>query len=128
VVAGVRVIDGSANPHPDFTRFQANDGTYGTPPTVANVSITGILTGSKVRIYNSTAATETFIGTPGTSYSATYTDGTTYTAGDSINVRIHKRGRLTFETTVVASASGWSVVANQPEDEVYTDLAIDGSL
>ena len=128
VVAGVRVIDGSDDPHPDFTRFQADNGTYGTPPTVANVSITGILTASKVRIYNSTAATETFIGTPGTSYSATYTDGTTYTAGDSINVRIHKRGRLTFETTVVASASGWSVVANQPEDEVYTDLAIDGSL
>jgi hypothetical protein len=128
VVAGARVIDGSANPHPDFTRFQADDGTYGTPPTFANVSITGILTGSKVRIFNVTAATETFIGTPGTSYSDTYTDGTTYTAGDSINVRIHKRGRLTFETTVVASASGWSVVANQPEDEVYTDLAIDGSL
>jgi xanthosine utilization system XapX-like protein len=128
VVAGVRVIDGSNDPHPDFTRFQANDGTYGTPPTVANVSITGILTGSKVRIYNVTTTTETFIGTPGTSYSATYTDGTTYTAGDSINVRIHKRGRLTFETTVVASASGWSVVANQLEDEVYTDLAIDGSL
>ena len=42
-------------------------------------------------------------------------------------MRIHKRGRLTFETTVVASASGWSVVANQLEDEVYTDLAIDGS-
>jgi hypothetical protein len=128
VIAGARVIDGSANPHPNFTRFQADDGTYGTPPVLANVSITGILTGSKVRIYNLTAATETFIGTPGTSYSATYTDGTTYTAGDSINVRVHKRGRLTFETTVVASASGWSVVANQPEDEVYTDLAIDGSL
>jgi hypothetical protein len=128
VVAGARVIDGSANPHPDFTRFQADDGTYGTPPTFANVSITGILTGSKVRIYNATTTTETYIATPGTSYSDAYIDGTTYTVGDSINVRIHKRGRLTFETTVVASASGWSVVANQPEDEVYTDLAIDGSL
>jgi hypothetical protein len=128
VIAGARVIDGSANPHPDFTRFEADDGTYGTPPTVATASITGILSGSKVRIYNVTTTTETFIGTPDTSYSATYTDGTTYTAGDSINVRVHKRGRLTFETTVVAAASGWSVVANQLEDEVYTDLAIDGSL
>jgi hypothetical protein len=128
VIAGARVIDGSANPHPDFTRFEADNGTYGTPPVFANVSITGILTGSKVRIYNVTTTTETFIGTPGTSYSDSYIDGTTYTAGDTVNVRIHKRGRLTFETTVVAAASGWSVVANQLEDEVYTDLAIDGSL
>jgi hypothetical protein len=128
VIAGARVIDGSANPHPDFTRFEADNGTYGTPPVFAAVSITGILTGSKVRIYNVTTTTETFIGTPGTSYSDSYIDGTTYTAGDTVNVRIHKRGRLTFETTVVAAASGWSVVANQLEDEVYTDLAIDGSL
>ena len=127
VIAGVRVIDGSGDPHPDFTRFQADDGTYGTPPTVATASITGILTGSKVRIYNVTTTTETYINTPGTSYSATYTDGTTYTAGDVINVRVHKRGRLTFETTVVAAASGWAVSANQLEDEVYTDLGIDGS-
>jgi hypothetical protein len=44
-----------------------------------------------------------------------------------INVRIHKRGRLTFETTVIAATSGWAVSANQLEDEVYTNLAIDGS-
>ena len=126
VIAGVRVIVGT-DPHPAFTRFQSDDGTYGTPPTVATASITGILTGSKVRIYNVTTATEVYIDSPGTSYSATYTDGTTYTAGDSVNIRIHKRGRLTFETTVIAATSGWAVSANQLEDEVYTALAIDGS-
>lgn len=127
VIAGVRVIDGSGNPHPDFTRFQSDDGTYGTPPTVATASITNILTGSKVRIYNVTTTTEVYIDTPGTSYNDTYTDGTTYTAGDTINIRIHKRGYLTYETIVVASTSGWTISANQIEDEVYTDLAIDGS-
>jgi len=127
VIAGVRVIRTGGTPHPDFTRFQADDGTYGTPPSVATASIGGILTGSKVRIYNETTATESYIGTPGTSYTDTYTDGTTYTAGDVINVRIHKRGYLTYETTVVASASGWTVSASQIEDEIYTALAIDGS-
>jgi hypothetical protein len=127
VIAGVRVIDGSGNPHPDFTRFQSDDGTYGTPPTVATASITNILTGSKVRIYNVTTTTEVYIDTPGTSYNDTYTDGTTYTAGDTINIRIHKRGYLTYETIVVASTSGWTIIANQIEDEVYADLAIDGS-
>jgi hypothetical protein len=127
VLAGVRVITGSGNPHPDFSRFQSDDGTYGTPPTVATASITNILTGSKVRIYNVTTATEVYIDTPGTSYSDFYTDGTTYTAGDTINIRIHKRGYLTYETIIVAATSGWAVSANQIEDEVYTDLGIDGS-
>jgi hypothetical protein len=128
ILVGVRVIRTGGTPHPDFTRFQSDDGTYGIPPVVATASIGGILTGSKVRIYNVTTDTEMYIGTPGTSYSDTYTDGTDYTAGDEINVRIHKRGYLTFETSVVASASGWTVSANQSEDEVYTALAIDGSL
>jgi len=122
----VPVTEGGT-PHPDFTRFQSDDGTYGTPPVVATASVSGILTGSKVRVYNVTTATEMYIGTPGTSYSDTYTDGADYTAGDSVQVRVHKRGYLTFQTTVVAAASGWSVSVDQIEDEVYTALAIDGS-
>ena len=125
---GIRVVrnDGTTAV-PGFTTMMADDGTTYTVPTYITASITGILTGSKVRIYNVTTATETYIGTPGTSYNASYLEGTTYTAGNSVNVRITKRGRLAYETTVVASASGWSVSANQLEDEVYTDLGIDGS-
>ena len=124
---GMRIVDGSANPISGFTRMQSNDGTYWSPPVVASASITGIVSGSKVRIYNVTENAETYIGTPGTSYATTYTDGTGYTTGDSVQVTIHKRGYLTFQTTVVASAGGWVVGADQQVDDVYTTLAIDGS-
>ncbi len=127
IFVGVRVIRTGGTPHPDFSRFQADDGTYGTPPTVATGSISGILAGSKVRIYNQTTAAEFYIGTPGTSYTDVYTDGTDFTTGDNIQVTVHKRGYLTFQTTVVASASGWTVSVNQAEDEVYTALAVDGA-
>ena len=126
---GIRVVrsDGTTLV-PGFSSLMADDGTTYVSPVLATASIGGLLAGSKVRIYNVTTATETYIGTPGTSYTQYYTDGTTYTAGDTINVRAHKRGRLTYETTVIATASGWTVSVNQLEDEVYTALGIDGSL
>lgn len=126
VEVGVRVLRGSS-PHPDFIRFQSDDGTYGTPPASATVQITGILAGSKVRIYNVTTDTEIYIGTPGTSYSDVYTEGTDYTIGDVISVTVHLRGYLTYLGTAVAGSSGWAVLANQQEDEVYTILGVDGS-
>jgi hypothetical protein len=126
-IVGVRVIRTGGTPHPDFTRFQSDDGSYATPPVVSSGTITGILAGSKVRIYNETELTETYIGTPGTSYSTTYQDGTGYTTGDTVNVRIHKRGYLTYEASVVVSSSGWAVTVNQVADDVYDSLAIDGS-
>lgn len=54
VLKGVRVVqsDGST-PHPDFVRFQASDGTYFTPATVAQVSAPNLIAG-RVQILNST--------------------------------------------------------------------------
>jgi hypothetical protein len=126
-LVGIRVIRTGGTPHPDFTRFQSDDGTYGTPPTVGSATITNIVSGSKVRVYNVTTDTEIYLGTPGTSYSDTYTEGTDYTAGDTVRVTIHKRGYLTYVTTVVASSSGWTVLAGQEVDVVYVALGIDGS-
>jgi hypothetical protein len=131
VTAGVRVIRTGGTPHPDFTRFQSDDGTYGTPPTVATASITGIVSGSRVRIYNVTQAVERYNSIHGsTSYTDTYTDGTDYTAGDTIRVQItYQSGttaKLCYDVTVVAAASGWSVSASQADDDVYNTLAING--
>lgn len=128
---GVRVIRTGGDPHPDFTRFQADNGSYYTPPVSATASVSSITSGSRLRIYNETTATETYNDVPGTSYSASYTDGTTYSAGDVINVRLTQSGasaaKLAFETTVIASSSGWSAIANQIDDDVYAANGIDGS-
>lgn len=53
---GVRVVqnDGTT-PHAGFARFQADDGTYFTPATVAQVSAPNVTAG-RIQIYNSTAA------------------------------------------------------------------------
>jgi len=51
VEAGVRVIDISGNPHPEFTRFQTDDGTYRVSPVRARVFFENLTT-SNVRIYD----------------------------------------------------------------------------
>jgi hypothetical protein len=42
VVAGVRIIDGSGNPRQGFSRFQADNGTYGTPPLTTTLTINNL--------------------------------------------------------------------------------------
>lgn len=127
---GVRVIRGS-DPHPDFTRFQADDGTYYVVPITATASITGIVSGSRVRIYNETTATETYNDVPGTSYSDNYTEGTTYTAGDVVKIYITQTSGVTaqlpYSTTVVAGSTGWTVLAAQESDSVYDQYGLNGS-
>jgi hypothetical protein len=67
----------------------------------------------------------------GTSYTDTYTEGTGYTSGDQVRIRLTYQNGTTakcgWTTTVVASANGWAVSADQQDCPVYNDLAIDGS-
>jgi hypothetical protein len=127
---GVYVSRGGLD-HPDFTRHQSNDGTYYVKPITANASITGITAGSRLRIYNETTATETYNDIPGTSYSDSYTEGTTYTAGDVISIYITQTSgttaKLPFSTTAIASTTGWTVLAAQVDDEVYNQYGLNGS-
>lgn len=134
---GVRVIDGSSDPHPDFSEFTADDGTLGIPPVVNSVSITNLPTdgaNTMLQIYNITTATEIYAADPGGAiYSATYTEGTDYTQGDEVRVRFAELNGATsfkrFETVVTAGAEGWSLNANNfiEEDAVYAINAVDGS-
>jgi len=130
---GVRVIqsDGSSA-HPNVLRFQADDGTYGQAPVTATVSITGIESGSRLRIYNETTTTEIHNDiVNSTSYTDNYTDGTDFSSGDVVNIRLtYQSGtsaKLGFSATAVASSSGWSILADQEDDEIYNSIAIDGS-
>lgn len=129
---GVRVIRSGSNPHPDFLRFQADDGTYGIPPVTANVSITNIISGSRLRIYNENTSTEVINQIiSGTSYSATYIEGTDYTTGDILTITLTKISSTTAKLPTsfgqVVSASGWSLLASQDDDLVYNTIGVDGS-
>jgi hypothetical protein len=124
-----------------------NLGAYGDQiPTVRNgagastvvnnklntVSITGIIAGSRLQIYNVTTATE-IVNTivAGTTYAATYTEGVGYTSGNTLRIRLASQSGATayrpYTALVIAGATGWSALASQAVDAVYNSNAIDGS-
>lgn len=137
---GVRVVDGSGNPHPAFTRMQADDGTYYVVPITANISISNLPDdvggNTELQIYNVTTATLIYSGDPaGTSYSDSYTDGDAAyaSAGDNVRIRFaHANAGTSFElgqTTVVATSDGMTADGANfiTADSVYATNGIDGS-
>ena len=110
------------------TRTDAN-GTIVPPKTV---SITGITAGSRLRIYNNTTASEVVNQiVAGTSYSATYNEGTGYTTGDTLTItatwQSGATAKLPFSTQVVVGSTGWSALVAQQADAVYDGIGVDGS-
>ena len=96
------------------------------------VSITNIVSGSRLQLYNVTTATELYNDVVNaTSYSALYVEGVDVTEGDDIRVRlVYQNGTmafLPFEATVTASSAGYSVKAAQALDTVYNDIGLDGA-
>jgi hypothetical protein len=129
VLKGVRVVrnDGTT-PVPGFVQMQADDGTYWVAPTIGTASNANLLNGSRVRLYNVTTATEIEnIVLSSAGYSYTYTDGTTITSGNTVQLRVMKTGYLPLTLTGVASSSGVAWIDSQLADDTYTTNAIDGS-
>jgi hypothetical protein len=96
------------------------------------VSITNIVAGSRLQIYNVTTATEIVNQiVSGTSYNTTYVEGTDYTDGDTVRVRLTYVSGTTakseYSANVIDTSNGWSLLADQQDDDVYNTLAIDGS-
>ena len=130
---GVRILRGT-DPHPDFTLHTADDGTTvdTTPAEAATGSVSGIVSGSRLQVYNVTTATEMYNAVVGgTTYSTSYNNGTGYTAGDVVRVRLTycsgTTAKLPAEYFTIAASGGWSVLASQENDTVYIDNGIDGS-
>ena len=98
----------------------------------AEASIVGIVVGSRLQIYNVTTATEMVNAINATSsYTLSYPDGTGYSAGDVVRVRLAwvsgASAKLPVEYSTISTAAGWSVLANQQDDAVYNFNAIAGS-
>ncbi len=110
------------------TRTDAN-GTIAPPKTV---SITGLTAGSRLRVYNNTTATEVVNQiVAGTSYTATYNEGTGYTTGNTLTINATWQSgtsaKLPFSTQSVVGSTGWSALVSQQNDSVYNAIAVDGS-
>jgi hypothetical protein len=99
-------------------------------PNVATV--TGIVAGSRIYVYNNTAAAVVANEVvAGTTWTLNYQEADDFTVGDSITVRLTRQSGVTaylgFTSGAVAGANGWSLLAAQVADSVYATLAIDGS-
>lgn len=104
--------------------------TLQQPPQTFTVS--GIISGSRLRVYNTTTATEIVNQiVSGTSYVGEYSEGGDFSEGDSVNVRLAyvngTSAKQEFSANALAGASGWSLLAEQVDDDVYNSFGIDGS-
>lgn len=97
------------------------------------ISITNIVSGSRMQIKNITTGLQinNQIISGATSYTQTYAEGTDYTVGDVIRVRLiftdTTSSYLEFEATTVATTTGWTVLAAQAIDTVYASIGVDGT-
>lgn len=97
----------------------------------ATASITNIVPGTRLQVYNVTTATE-MVNTivAGTSWSDSYPNGTGYSTGDVVRVRLAwmdgVEAKLPVQYQTVAASGGWSILADQVDDTVYNYNAIDG--
>lgn len=102
--------------------------TIDIPLSMATAQIQGIGAGSRVHILNITTNTVVHNDViAGTSWSLEYTEGTTFTSGDYIRVRITKKENIQEQYTTIAGASGWAVLANPVLDTTYQEYGVDGS-
>ena len=105
--------------------YQDQNGTVLPPQPY---SVTNIAPGSRVRIHNTTTGVEIANEiVTGTTLSGTYSEGTTFSDGDTITVTIAKEDKLEFTAVVGDTGVGWTVIADQKPDTVYESLFIDGS-
>ena len=121
---GVRVVDGSGNEVPGFTRMQADDGTYYSPAASATLTVSGFATGSDVIIYDASVPStgdgsnvlQTSDAVAGTSATYSYT----YVPATVVDIGVFKNGyKPTFVRGVVLSISDATIPVSQPLDPSY---------
>ena len=106
------------------TRTDAN----GTVLPLRNVSVTGLTAGSRLRVYNETTSAQ-IVNTlvSGTSYTATYAEGTGYSANDVLSLRIAKIDKLEAVASAVVGTTGWTALVSQDPNTVYAAHGVNGA-
>jgi hypothetical protein len=117
VMVGVRVIRPGPVPHPGFTRFQSDDGTYGVPAVSYTFTVAAqvSLAGAEIRIYDLDNTPAGSFGTelagvesnPGATFDYVYTAG-----GNSILVQIMLNGYVEYTQTLTLPAASTTLTAS----------------
>ena len=93
-----------------------------------DISVTGLTAGSRLRVYNETTSAQIVnVVVSGTSYTATYAEGTGYSANDVLSLRIAKIDKLEVTLSVVVSATGWTALVSQDANLVYAAHGVNGA-
>lgn len=91
------------------------------------IGVSGLVTGSRVQLFDVTGSTELYNGVPGTSLAI----NANWTTDHTIRLRAaYAAGvvaKLPIESTGILSATGASFLVSQANDAVYNALGIDGS-
>jgi hypothetical protein len=133
IVSGAETATGT--PAVGLSAFQSFDFSFDIKVENAvtpQISITNINTGSRLQIYNISAASEYLNQIINSSiYTASYEDGTGITTGDTVRVRLAYVGtttaKLEYEVNAIAAATGFSILADQDNDAVYQTIGINGA-
>jgi hypothetical protein len=95
-------------------------------------SVTGIVAGSRIQVYNVTTATEVANAiVAGTSWTLNFYNGAEFTVGDTVRIRLTCQSGTTacqqWTTNAVVGTTGFSVLSSQENHPAYTLIGIDGS-
>lgn len=110
------------------TRTDAN----GTVLVPRNVSISGITSGSRLKILNITTGITTFNGlVNATTYTEQYQEGNNYSQGNQLEItltyQIGTTAKIPLISQAIVGATGWSLLVNQKDLTAYSSLGADGS-
>jgi len=93
-----------------------------------NISVTGIVAGSRLRVYNKTTSAQVVNEVvSGTSYTASYAEGVGYSVGNVLDLRVTKIDKLEFSSTVVVGSTGWNSLVSQSANPVYAAHGVNGA-
>lgn len=117
---------------PFDTTSSAQQAQYPLPTTQNTGRVTNIRAGSRIRVFNVTTNTEIANEiVSGTTWTYLYDEGTDFTDGDIINVRLARclgaTASIGYEGTAIAGSTGWALFAAQDDDLVYNANGIDGT-
>ncbi len=115
----------------DYTNTGPNI-TISEPQVYQSATISGLTAGTRIQLYDVTSSTELYNGTPTFPY--TWTDPNPYSADRTIRLRAALVSGTTAKDFIKATIGtatetnpAISYMANQVDDEVYNDNAVDGS-
>jgi hypothetical protein len=126
---GVYVVTSDGvTPHPGFNSFMADDGTTYAPPASSTITLSGVVAGSRVQIYDTANGVELLNST------SVYTYSETYSVARTLRIRVAYQSGTSAKNFIEANIGSTSpgspnitYIVNQTDDAVYNANGLNGS-